>query len=294
MQLQASISPIEPQPSADPKVHLRQLHALTAAYQSLTSQEPWLPSRDSPLPALLALRATDKAIKETRECIPSTDIDFEKMKKRLEKEQADFTDAKLIQTDIQTRIISLEGEIQERKKKSPGQIAKGLIREMKAKKDYYDVETSNLVKEFNTFIDGYLAPMLAVEELGGPIVGEMLDVNEDLLGGAFNAQGKAKKVKPNNDKRQRRIDQIWGPRPEEGRTKEPWNEKRAAAAEMRDLTEQLLNNLVDADGNGPGPYVELQRESAAARFLVRSKVAQFHPNDARKVRLVDFGGEIDD
>jgi hypothetical protein len=55
-----------------------------------------------------------------------------------------------------------------------------------------------------------------------------------------------------------------------------------------------LNNLVEADGKGPGVYVDLPRESAAARFLVRSKCAQFHPKDARKLRLIDFGGEIDD
>ncbi len=73
-----------------------------------------------------------------------------------------------------------------------------------------------------------------------------------------------------------------------------WDEKRAAAADIRELTEELLNSLVDAGGNGPGTYVELKRETAAARFLVRSKVAQFHPKDARKLRLVDFGGEIGD
>jgi len=281
-------------PSEDPKDHLKQLRAIAAAYKSLTTEEPWLPSRDSSLPALLALRATDRTIKETQECISEMEVEFEKTRKRLEKEQADLSDAKLIQTDIQARIESLQGQIEERTQKSPGQIAKEMIREMKTKKTYYDSETGKLVKSFNSFIDDYLAPMLAVEELGGPIVGEMLDVDEEILGGVFGTQGKQKKTKPNEDKRQRRIDQIWGPRPEDGQTKEPWDEKRAAAAEMRELTEQLLNSLVDAEGTGPGAYVELQRESAVARFLVRSKVAQFHPKDARKLRLVDFGGEIDD
>jgi len=63
---------------------------------------------------------------------------------------------------------------------------------------------------------------------------------------------------------------------------------------MRHLTELLLNGLVQAQGSGPGSYVKLSRESAAARFLVRSKVAQFHPTDATRIRLVDFGGDIDD
>jgi hypothetical protein len=293
-QLRASAPPLEAVPSEDPKDHLKQLRATAAAYKSLTTEEPWLPSRDSSLPALLALRATDRTIKETQECITEMEVEFEKTRERLEKEQADLSDAKLIQTDIQARIESLQGQIEERTQKSPGQIAKEMIREMKRKKTYYDSETGKLVKSFNGFIDDYLAPMLAVEELGGPIVGEMLDIDEEILGGVFSTQGKQKKAKPNEDKRQRRIDQIWGPKPEDGQTKEPWDEKRAAAAEMRELTEQLLNSLVDAEGTGPGAYVELQRESAAARFLVRSKVAQFHPKDARKLRLVDFGGEIDD
>lgn len=172
-----------------------------------------------------------------------------------------------------------------------------MMRAMKEKRSRYDVETVKLVKAFNGFVDEHLAAMLAAEELGGPIVGELLDVDETMLEVGFNAQGKVKKskVKENEDKRQRRIDQIWGPPPaEEAKSKETWNEKRAAAAEMRELTEQLLNSLVEAGGGGPGAYVELERESAAARFLVRSKAAQFHPKDARKLRLIDFGGELED
>lgn len=168
---------------------------------------------------------------------------------------------------------------------------------MKNKKTRHDRETGKLVKAFNGFIDEHLALLLAAEELGGPIVGENLDLDEEMLEAGFSAQGKARKAKNgiNDDKRQRRIDEIWGSRPaEDGKTQAPWDEKRAAAAEMRELTEQLLNCLVEADGGGPGPYVELERESSAARFLVRSKVAQFHPKDARRLRLVDFGRELED
>lgn len=295
IKLLASAAPIETEPSEDPRAELRQLRALRIAYESLTPKEPWLPPRDSPLPGLIALRSTDQTIRETQEAITNTEADFKKAKERLDKEQADLADAKLIQHDVQARIVSLQEDIQKRTQRSPGQIAKEMISEMKKKKKHYDGETSKLVKAFNTFIEDHLAAMLAVEELGGPIVGQVLDVDEELLEGGFSAQGKPKKAKPNEDKRQRRIHEIWGPRPEnEGRSKEPWDEKRAAAAEMRELTELLLNNLVEADGKGPGVYVDLPRESAAARFLVRSKCAQFHPKDARKLRLIDFGGEIDD
>ena len=42
-----------------------------------------------------------------------------------------------------------------------------------------------------------------------------------------------------------------------------------------------------------GVYINLNRESAAARFLVRAKVAAFHPKDARRLRLVDFGRDLE-
>ncbi|KUJ23946.1 uncharacterized protein LY89DRAFT_572230 [Mollisia scopiformis] len=294
-ELRASIAPVETEPSTDPKAHLLQLRSLTAAYKSLTPAEPWLPPRDSPLPALIALRTTDKTITETRDTIVKTEVDLKETTDRLEKEKADLSDAKLIQTELEARISSLQVDIDERTQKSPSEIARDMIQEVKKKQTNYDARTDKLMKAFDQFIDDKLAAMLAIEELGGPIVGDVLDVNEEMLEGAFSTQGKPKRAKPSEDKRQRRIDQIWGPRPEDNQEpEEPWDEKRAAATEMRDLTEQLLNSLMEAEGTGPGAYVELKRESAAARFLVRSKVAQFHPNDARKLRLVDFGGEIDD
>lgn len=41
-------------------------------------------------------------------------------------------------------------------------------------------------------------------------------------------------------------------------------------------------------------YVELKKDSAASRFLVRAKVAVFHPKDARRLKLVDFGRNVED
>ena len=145
--------------------------------------------------------------------------------------------------------------------------------------------------------------MLAAEELGGPIAGDVPDISEEMLEAGFSTRGKVRRASTskNEDKRQRRIDEIWGPRPSgsevggEEAEEKPWDEKTAAAAEMRELSEQLLNALVESEeGTGDGPYVVLKRESAAARFLVRSKVAVFHPRDAGRLRLVDFGREIED
>ncbi|PBP26976.1 hypothetical protein BUE80_DR002087 [Diplocarpon rosae] len=294
-ELRASSVPLETQPSADPETHLQQLKALKVAYESLTPSEPWLPPRESLLPGLLALRVTDEVVKESEDSMVKADFQLQQIRQRLEQERADLEDAKLLQSEMKARVSSLQEKIEERTQQSPGDIAKEMIRTMKKQKVHYDTETVKLMRAYNDFIDKHLAAMLAVEELGGPIVGEMPQVDEDMLGGGFSAQGRLKRGKPSQDQRQRRIDQIWGPRPDlEEEAEEPWDEKRAAAAEMRHLTEKLMNNLIDVDENGPGAYLDLDRESSAARFLVRSKVAQFHPRDATKLRLLDFGGEIDD
>jgi hypothetical protein len=151
----------------------------------------------------------------------------------------------------------------------------------------------------NDFINDYLAAMIAAEELGGPVVGDMLDVEDDVLAAGFTKKGRAKSSKKpvKEATRQRRIDQIWGAAPRavgdgEDGGEEPPTEAEAADAEMRALIENLFATRV---GRGGGKaYFLLQRDSAASRFLVRAKIAQFHPKDARRLRLVDFGRELDD
>jgi hypothetical protein len=153
-----------------------------------------------------------------------------------------------------------------------------------------------MIRSLNKFIENHLAPMLAAEELGGPVVGENLDIDEEDLEAGFSSHGRAKKARQNmtDDKRQRRIDEIWGQDMDDGSNRHaPRDERRAAALEMKELTEQLLNRLVEADNGDGEAYVELKRESAVARFLLRAKVAQLHPRDARRLRLVDFGRDLD-
>lgn len=274
-----------------------QIRALTAAYESLTPQEPYLPSPESPLPSLLALRTTHKTIQETKASLARTSISLRKAEQRLEKEESDLNDANLITKSLENRIQVLRSEVQERTQKSPSQTTKDMIRELKKKRANYESDTGKMVKAFNRFVDNHLAAMLAAEELGGPVVGEILDADDLNLESGFNNQGKARRYKGtvSEDKRQRRIDEIWGEGTAEGReSRRPRDEKGAAAAEMRELTEQLLNNLVEAETGDADVYVKLQRESAVARFLVRVKVAQFHPRDSSRLRLVDFGKDLDD
>ncbi|KAF7932090.1 uncharacterized protein EAE97_009111 [Botrytis byssoidea] len=286
-------------PSPDPKTHLHQLRALKHAYDTLSTTSPYLPPPKSVLPALLAHRTTTSCIQETQECITTSSHDLSTTTMLLQKEKSDHQDVLSIQSALQSRISALTTQLTQQTQKSPSQIFSELQSSFQTGKTHYDTETGNLIRAFNSFIDAYLASMLAAEELGGPIVGEMLSITPQTLIAGFSTQGKPKKPKenPNMDKRQRRIDEIWGPKPpldqdDDEEEEEEWDETRAAAAEMRELAEQLLNGLLEADENGSDGYVTLERDSAAARFLVRSKVAQYHFKDARKLKLIDFEKDI--
>ena len=292
----ASKSVVE-EPSPDLKSRLRQLRTITAAYESLTPTGPTLPSADSPLPALLAIRNTQRLIKETKVSIGTAGENLSEARKQLNQEEAGLLDAQLMADALEKRIAKLRIEYDEKSQKSPEEAAKDMIHEQQKRKTNLEKETRRLVRAFNKFIDEHLASMLAAEELGGPVVGDLRGVDDKTLEAGFNRQGKAKRQKAtaeNHDaKRQRRIDDIWGRQHQDDKTaRGKRSEREAASTEMRALTEELLNAA--ASDNTSSAYVDLQRDSAAARFLVRAKAAQFHPRDARRLRLIDFARELDD
>lgn len=227
------------------------------------------------------------AISSTQEKITRTDA-------ILRREEANLNDANLLTQAMENRIERLRAQQEDRSQRSPAQLARELITAKRAQKDGYDAATQRLGEAMNDFINDYLAAMIAAEELGGPVVGDMLDVEDDTLAAGFTKQGRAKSTKNTvSDKiRQRRIDQIWGNKAAIEDDEEPPTEAEAADAEMRQLIENLFATLI-----GPGggkAYYQLDRDSAATRFLVRAKIAQFHPKDAKRLRLIDFGRELDD
>ena len=249
------------------------------------------------LPALLALRNTLSLVEQTKISIALNHENLLKARERLHQEQADLRDANLLLDALQMRVENVEIEYQEKSQQAPEEAAKGLIRKQQQRKTSYEQGMKRLIRAFNKFVDETLNRMLAVEELGGPVVGDLIDIDDGVIEAGFNNQGKAKKVKPtssNKDtKRQQRIDEIWGSLDEDDEPEtERRSEKEAAGAEFRSLTEDLLNAA--AGDEGSGTYVDLPRDSAAARFLVRAKVAQFHPRDARRLRLLAFGRELDE
>ncbi|KAL2270082.1 hypothetical protein VTJ83DRAFT_2266 [Remersonia thermophila] len=268
------------------------------AYRSVTEAEPVLPPPGPILPALLAMRRAHQTIHETNESIQERSASLEKIQQRIEAERARLREQEALHAALKRRIQSLRQGLEDRLEKSEDQRAKERIAELKKQKQHWDVQTRSLMKELDWFIQEHLGPMLAAEELGGPVVGGLMDIDADDVGAGFTAQGKLRtaKAQPDEDKRQRRLDEIWGwqDQQEQAGRRQPRNEASAASAEMRDLVEQLMNRLMEAEGDTSAAYVEIPRESAAVRFLVRSKVAEFHPRDARRLRLVDFGRDLED
>lgn len=285
-------------PSHEPRTRLRQLRILTTAYKSLTLAKPLFPSSDSPLPALLALRSTLNQIDQSKVSIRETSKDIIEARAKIRRERDDLKNACEITQAMETRIKALTSENERQAQDTPEQLANGMIQKEKQKRRQCNIDLKELVKGFNSFVDEHLATMIAVEESGGPVVGDMVEVDEHTFQTGFNQGGGAKimkKPKAGEDttglgKRQRHED-IRGSS-DGAFDEEPKIQREAAGADFRSLTEDLLN--ASAGGEGTNPYIQIRRESAAVRFLVRAKVAQFHPDDARQLRLVDFGKKLEE
>ena len=283
-------------PHQDPRVRLFQLRAFKAAYEHLTHAPPQLPEPGSPLPALLAVRSVQQLNSELKESVQPTYESLKRLRETLAQERTDLSDAALLTEALKTRLARLESQASEPAEPSQDELAHTLTAAEQTKGKHYAHEKKRLVRALNKFLNDTLAPMLAAEELGGPVAGSTAAITEDALIAGFTAKGrpkKAKKADADGEDRQLRIDQIWGGRDLDDSEFEdsPQTESAAAAREMRALVEELLNDVVE---HGTNAYRILERDSAAARFLVRAKIAMLHPKDARKIRLLDFGRELDD
>ena len=275
---------------------------MSSAHDAAANSQPFLPFHGSVLPALLALRKTHQTTLQSKAHEAYQKKSLEEVRWRLEFERINLKDQKALQEALESRTETLRSHLETSQGKSPEQAAQERIEGLRKAKKEYDSETSKLLKSLNEFIDGHLGPMLAAEELGGPVVGDLMDIDPDELKAGFNAQGKLRKAKASNDEdsRQRRIDDLWGAADNQtassnkrGNARDR-DEASAAGLEMRELTELLLNHLMESAGGSAATYIKIPRETAAVRFLVRSKVAQFHPKDATRLRLVDFARDLDD
>lgn len=278
-----------------------QVKVVKTALEDATKEEPFLPFPSSILPALLALRRTHQTIRESKAYLAAQAPAVDREKRRLDADQASLRDQKLLTEALSARVTTLKEELASNADVQPDDGVRRRQEELRKKRKDYDKEGRRLFKALDGFIDQHLAAMLAAEELGGPVVGDLMDVDGSDLASGFNAQGKLKKPKDgvNEDKRQRRIDEIWGTGTGTGTGTGAdtgmgdGDEVSAAGREMKQLTQALVEQLQEAKGDNSASYVTLARESAAARFLVRCKVAQFHPKDASRLRLIDFGRELE-
>ena len=261
----------------------------------MTNSEPFLPFPSSILPALLALRKTHQTIAQSRAYLKTQESEIDREKRALEADESRLRDQEVLTEALQERIVALQQELASTETMQPEDGARVRKEELRRKKASFDKGGKRLFRSLNEFIDKELAIMLAAEELGGPVVGELMDLDDDDLEPGFSSQGKLKKTKDkgNDDMRQQRLEELWrsGDAPNNGG--QGHEEVTAAGTELKQLIQALVEQLQEAQGEVSASYVTLTRETASSRFLVRSKVAQLHPKDATKLRLIDFGRDLD-
>ncbi|KAJ5669706.1 hypothetical protein N7462_010776 [Penicillium macrosclerotiorum] len=268
---------------SDPWSRVSQARLAKRAYNSLLQTQDELPSTESVLPSLIAIEETSHLIKEGKLSVSAIAEKLSTDRDRLRVEEANLRESRVLASGLRERIQRIRTLNARKQEQTPSQVAQEVVREQKKKTKGLDRSSVDLKDALDKFIDHTLAPMLAAEDLGGPTVGDALEVSDATLQAGYTAHGKPKKKEPKEqeDAGQQRIDQFLR-RKTDGPS--PANRRETAAAEVHDL----LNALLEAGTS----YVDLERDSAASRFLVRAKVAQFHPRDARRLRLIDFGRSL--
>ncbi|TGZ82777.1 hypothetical protein EX30DRAFT_394049 [Ascodesmis nigricans] len=230
-----------------------------AALQSLFPAPAYIPPPTSPLNTLLALRHVLNTITTSRTLLPTA-------KSHHSSALSTLSTAKQLLAEEQLLTSALEVRIAELRDRHPSSSASSSVNEtqelVKLEKETRKL-ISGSMKALMKFIDHHLVPELEVEESGGAVTGAQ-------------PEPKAGETK---SKRQKKIDEMFRKREEEG---------RGIGVEFKELLEELMNRCVE----GGDPWVRVERESAGLRFLVRSEIAILNKRDARKVRLVDFASEF--
>lgn len=139
-------------------------------------------------------------IARTKESISDVEGRIKTAQALLKAEKATLTEQDRLEKALQTRLdVLLEGE--RRIDVGSDIMTQGdLIMKVRKKKEEVAKRTQSLLRGFLYFLDTSLARMVAAEEMGGPVVGDDLEVT---LETGFDKKGNVKKGN-------RRIDEMWG------------------------------------------------------------------------------------
>lgn len=161
-------------------------------------------------------------IARTKESISDVEGRIKTAQALLKAEKATVAEQDRLEKALQTRLdVLLEGE--RRIDVGSDIMTQGdLIMKVKKKKKEVAKKTQSLLREFLYFLDTSLARMVAAEEMGGPVVGDDLEV---ILEMGFDKKGNVRKGN-------RRIDEMWGQAEE--------NPEKKMVEEFRDLVEVCL------------------------------------------------------
>ena len=235
-----------------------------------------------------------RVITDLRTSITAIARELNDDRERLKLEETNLRDADVIRAGLKARIegLRIEGggkrDKDKEKEVDEQKLAKEIMQQLRRRSVEMEKGTENMKAALKKFINERLAAMLAAEDLGGPTVGDQLDISDAVLETGYTAHGKERKPrsKANNEMEggQRRIDGYF-----EGDSARPRNKREAAGAEMHKLMDDLLHAA-----NTSSSYIELERDSPSSRFLVKAKIAQYHPRDSRRLRLIDVASEISD
>lgn len=280
----------------EPREHLRQLQALSTGFNALAKSEPRLPVSTSELPTLLATQDTFRIAKETKQQISHLLSSLQSAREDLQAEEANFSEATLLEKALRLRVESLRLQTtsnRARESVPAYRTSSELLAAEAEQSKAYEQDQRRLTGLLGGFIQDKLALVLAAEELGGPVAGSALDITEEMLAAGFDSRGKPNRgrSKTTDDRRQQRIDEMFGGLGEDADSETLRTEASLASQATKELLGDLLETAVD---HGSRRYVETEKEVAISRFLVRAKVVVLDPKDARKMRLVDFGKPLEE
>lgn len=251
---------------------LYQLRLSKVVFDRLAAEPPQLPVQDSPLPELLAIRSTSQTASETRSTITSVQADADSARRQLASENARLHAYELLATALEERLDNLKTLSKTRATQTPVEVLQSQISDQGVQQQHYVQEGDLILRKLTTFINDNLAPMIAAEDLGGPPIGDLIEVSDEALGAGFTAKGKTKQSKSSGAENFDALAELGQQR------------REAASKEIRKLIRRLLRTFDD----DTAAYIKLERESASSRYLVQASIAELHPHDALQMRLLEF------